>query len=78
MGKRTRRRRSSRWTSTSVMVEASLRGVDSHGIAMVATFAERIRSGVMEKVAAKRRAAEDQGKAPAAKSEAGAKKAAAS
>jgi len=32
---------------TSVMVEASLRGVDSHGIAMVATFAERIRSGQM-------------------------------
>jgi LDH2 family malate/lactate/ureidoglycolate dehydrogenase len=30
-----------------VMLEASLRGVDSHGIALVATFAERIRSGQM-------------------------------
>ncbi len=32
---------------TDVMIEASLRGIDSHGIALVATFAERIRSGQM-------------------------------
>lgn len=30
---------------TDILVEASLRGIDSHGIALVATFAERIRSG---------------------------------
>ena len=32
---------------TDILVETSLRGVDSHGIALVATFAERIRSGQM-------------------------------